>query len=271
MIEQIDTWLNGNRDYNSGLSLLQHVNASKFLVDVLSTGPDAFNTPKLLKELQKHRAAIFESKQQIADVPSYTVPPWRKIIEDREFIEEVKSFIGDQVVSKMPDSNDLLDDVQYLIEDHLETSGYKPETPAPYRSNHDLEKKLRIDSQIKLLWKEITHLHGQLTVLPDGDQKYEVAKGIRLKDRKIQDLRDHLEYFTREGKWFDELPENQAHTFDPKDPAQLEKEIKNQMANRAKSAAHLKRPLSVAKRKYHQDRYNKFDQQVKYLKSLRNG
>ncbi len=53
MPDEVLAWLNGGRNYTAGVELLRKYGASKFLIDLLSSGPDAFNTPKLLKEMQK--------------------------------------------------------------------------------------------------------------------------------------------------------------------------------------------------------------------------
>lgn len=135
----------------------------------------------------------------------------------------------------------------------------------------DIEKKLRIEATISYLWKVITHYHGQLTTLPEGQQLYTVAEIIRKNDLKIQDLRDQLEYYFRTGTWFDERHQDLERKIDTKDPVQLEREIKNQMSNRSKVAAQLERPLPVAKQRFYQEKFNQLDQKIKYLISLRNG
>jgi hypothetical protein len=138
-----------------------------------------------------------------------------------------------------------------------------------YVPDHDLEKTLRIKKLIKDQFKEITHLRGKLSILPEGAELFECAKLIVTKDMRKQDLWDQLHYFETNGKWFDEQPENQVKDFDPKDSAQLEQKIKNLMASRSKAAAALKKPLPVAMKAHHEKRKADFTRQIEHLKTLR--
>ncbi|MBS7565146.1 hypothetical protein KHS38_12095 [Mucilaginibacter sp. Bleaf8] len=226
MIEKIDTWLNSERDYEAGYELLKAGGASGLLINILKSGPDAFNTPKLLAELEKLRSKL--SNTELETAASAQVP-----------LLEVQK----PVIPSPPDQQS--------------------------KDAHNLEKKLQVDKQIKQLWKEICHLHGQLSVLPEGDQLYECARDLLLKDLKRKDLYDQLHYFETKGVWFDEVRGNGPATFDPKGPDQLHREIKNAMSNRSKAARELNRPLPVAERNYHQGRFDEFNKKVQHLQSLR--
>ncbi len=133
----------------------------------------------------------------------------------------------------------------------------------PANQGRNVEKKLRIDRIIKTLWKEICHLHGQLSVLPEGEELHRCAREILTKNLKRQDLWDQLHYFEANGGWFDDLPENQ-----PK-PENAEQGIKNLMACRSKARRELKKPLSVAKREHHLRRIAEFNKQIEALKLSR--
>lgn len=140
--------------------------------------------------------------------------------------------------------------------------------PAPpanesYTPDNNLEKKLRIDLLLKNIWKEMCHLHGQLSILPEGRRLFECAKLILTKNLKRQDLWDQLHYFEKNNVWFDDLPENQPKPFD------LEQEIKNLMASRSKCKARLKKPLPDAKKQHELKKVADFDQKIKDLKSKR--
>lgn len=147
-----------------------------------------------------------------------------------------------------------------------------PGAPAapPRLPGNDLDKKLRIDAEIKQLWKEMCHLHGQLAILPEGKELYECARELRHKDLKRKDLYDQLHYFEQNGTWFD-VRHPATKEVDTTDPEQLEREIKNAMGNRSKAAKNLDRPLPVAERKHYQEKFDKFDKLTKHLQSQRNG
>ncbi len=221
MPDDVLTWLNGNRNFFDGLTLLQQYGATKFILDLLSTGPSAFNTPKLLKELQKIPAPAITAGP-VAAAPAARPKP-------------------------------------------------APERPASsiYKPDHNLEKQLRIKAQIKTLYKEINHQHAKLSVLPEGDELYRCALDVVTKQLRKQDLWQHLHYFEQNGKWFDELPENQVEEFDPNDPEQLERKIKNLMASRSKVTKDLKKPWPKAQEDHLKRRQADFTKKIEYYISLR--
>ena len=49
----VNDWLKGDRDYFTGIQILQDHQVSAFLIKILSDGPDDYNTPKLLEEIEK--------------------------------------------------------------------------------------------------------------------------------------------------------------------------------------------------------------------------
>lgn len=214
MATEAENWLESEREYFAGVQLLRELGASDFIIDLLKSGPDAFNTGKLVVEMQK----------QICRKPA-ALP----VAEQPEVIE---------VATDPPGS-----------------STYVPDK--------NLDKKLRIDGLIKQLWKEVCHLHGQLCVLPPGEQLHQVARAMKLKNLKRQDMWDHLHYFNMNGQWFDELPENQPKPFD------CEQEIKNLMANRSKASAHLKKPLTAARKKFILDKIARLNEKIDQLKKMR--
>ena len=132
-----------------------------------------------------------------------------------------------------------------------------------YLPDHDLEKTIRIKEQIKQLYKEIGHLKPQLIHLPTRLQRYQCATDIATKDLRRQDLWEHLHYFEENGKWFDELPENQPKPFD------LERAIKNEMANRSKASAFLDKPQTVVKKAYYEEKVAGHTRKIENLKKLR--
>jgi hypothetical protein len=209
-------WLKSNRNYSMGLEILRSAGISDFMLEMLSEGPDTFNTPQLLQEIEKLSAAYVATDKEL-DLP---IP----IPDDTEG----RSATGDI-------------------------------------SNHNLEKKMCTDAMIRELWKEICHLHGQLAILPEGDQLYQVANLLLVKEMKKTRLWNQLHYFTTNGHWFDELPENQ-----PK-PEDLEQEIKNAMSNRAKAKKKLKEPLQVAKKEYYSTKVAEWDVIITNLKLQRDG
>lgn len=210
---EINAWLKGDRDYYAGVKLFEQYGSSKFMVNLLSSGPDSYNTPKLLSELQ---ILLSEAGEEL---PAVAI----KNSKEPEQLEIASAYI--------PDKN--------------------------------LEKKLRIDSIIKQLWKEICHLHGQLGVLPEGEKLYECARQIKLKDLKRQDLWDQLHYYQSNGVWFDELPENIPKPYD------LEQAIDNLMSSRSKARKILKKPLTQGKRDYQLKRIAEIDRKIADLKKLR--
>jgi hypothetical protein len=136
--------------------------------------------------------------------------------------------------------------------------------PSPtYVPDHNLEKTIRIKEQIKQLFKEIGHLKPQLLTARTRAKRYELARELATRDMRKQDLWEHLHYFEENGVWFDELPENQ-----PK-PYNLERDIKNQMANRTKTQKYLDSPLPVAKRKFYQAKLDAINLKIDNLKKLR--
>ncbi|MGB4775705.1 MAG: hypothetical protein WBP45_11060 [Daejeonella sp.] len=52
-MDAIATWLKSPSDYFKGLDLLKSHTGNGFLISVLSSGPDSYNTPTLYEELQK--------------------------------------------------------------------------------------------------------------------------------------------------------------------------------------------------------------------------
>lgn len=48
----IEQWLNSERDYQEGFELFRKYSTDAFLIRLLSSGPDAYNTSKLKSELQ---------------------------------------------------------------------------------------------------------------------------------------------------------------------------------------------------------------------------
>ncbi|MGY0037646.1 hypothetical protein [Pedobacter sp. NJ-S-72] len=209
MQKELNIWLNGDQDYHTGVKLLQQYRCSNFLIQLLSSGPDVYNTPKLHSEILKARNEVENQPAVISPAQSLTIP-----------------------------------------------THYKPD--------RNLEKKMRIDAIIVQLWKEICHLHGQLSVLPEGERLYECANSIMVKDLKRQDLWDQLHYYKLNGVWFDELQENMPKPFN------LEQDIKNLMTSRSKAKKMLKKPLPDAKRIYYQGRVSHFDKKIEDLKKLRN-
>lgn len=207
-------WLIGTRDYDAGIEILKAAGASDFLLDLLASGPDPYNTPRLLQEIE-------------------------------------------QLASQAPASMDL----PALDEEQAATAATAK--PAPYTPDKDLEKTIRYKERIRQLFKEMNHLKGQLPTLPEGPQLLACARGIVKRDLRKQDLWEHLHYFEQNGKWFDELPENQPKPFD------LEKAIKNAMSNRSKALAALKKPLPVVMRDHYTQKAAEFDKKVNDLISLR--
>ncbi len=221
MPNEVLTWLNSNRDYFDGLALLQKYGATKFILELLAPGPSPFNTPKLLKELQKLPTPVQVVATVAADQPALPRPAT---------------------------------DCQ---------------TTATYKLDHNLEKELRIKKQIKTLYKEINHLRGKLSALPEGDELCQCALDVVTKDLRKQDLWQHLHYFQQNGKWFDEQPENQVQEFDVNDPEQLERKIKNLMASRSKVTGDLKKPWPKAKEDHVKRRQADFTKEIEYYISLR--
>jgi hypothetical protein len=204
------SWLNSNRDYTSGLQILRSAGVSDFLLDVLESGPDNFNTPTLLEEIS--------NLVKIAPINSPEEP------------------LVNETTTDLP-------------------------VPKEFDS---LEKKIRLDQQIRDLFKEITHVHGQLSVLPEGERLFEAAYLVLTTDLKKQRLWDQLHYYKNNGHWFDELAENK-----PK-PEDLEQEIKNAMANRSKAKGNLKNPLPAAKKEYYQAIVADWTKVIDGLRSQRN-
>ncbi len=62
-MDAIATWLNNPSDYFSGLELLKAHTGESFTIQILSSGPDNFNTPKLYAELEKLQNKADEAKQ----------------------------------------------------------------------------------------------------------------------------------------------------------------------------------------------------------------
>jgi hypothetical protein len=135
----------------------------------------------------------------------------------------------------------------------------KDEAVISYSPNPDLEKTLRYKEQIRQLFKEISHLKGQLINLPEGPKLYECARLIVTKDLRKQDLWEHLHYFETNGVWFDDLPENKPKPFN------LERQIKNVMANRSKAAGYLKQPQPVAKKLHYEQKIAAFNKELETL------
>lgn len=216
MQKDIQNWLDGTRNYAEGVEILKNCGGSPFLINLLSAGPDAYNTPKLLAELT---ALHLKVKPGTLPEPQ-----------------------PEQGTSPEPETE---------------------EPAAPYIPDHDLEKKLRIKKMITEIWKEMCHCHGQLSILPEGRQLFEVSKMLLTKELKKNDLWDQLHYFENTGKWFDELPENQPKPFD------REQKIKNLMASRSKCTARLKKPLPESKRQHEQKKIADFDKRINDLRSLR--
>ena len=138
-----------------------------------------------------------------------------------------------------------------------------PPVPVTYVPNHDLEKTIRIKEQIKQLFKEIAHLKPQLLHAPTTAKRYEIARELATRDMRKQDHWEHLHFFEENGKWFDELPENQAKPYD------LEKDIKNQMSNRTKTQKYLDSPQPAAKKKFYQEKLAAINLKIEKLKKLR--
>jgi len=222
MQPDIQNWLNDNRDYQAGLVLLQKHGKTGFIINLLQKGPDAYNTPRMLVELQK----LAESR-----------PPLTIVVGQPDEKVAIKT------VSEPATSNS---------------------APRSYVPDQNLEKKLRINALLKNLWKELTHLHGQLSVLPEGEKLHETAALILTKNLKRQDLWDQLHYFEQNGVWFDELPGNQPKPFD------LEQSIKNLMSSRAKAKKILEKPVNKAKREHTERRIAEFDKQLETLRLQRN-
>ncbi|RVU01091.1 hypothetical protein EOD41_10785 [Mucilaginibacter limnophilus] len=197
MAKTATAWLSGDQDYHEGLEILKLTGASAFMLGLLNSGPDNYNTPKLKQELEIIAGnEVIESLIEVTPVPPVTEPP---------------------------------------------------AASEQYTPNNNLEKKLRIDGMIRQLFKEITHLHGKLSVVPEGDELFQIAKQIKIKKLKKQDLFDQLHYFNENGVWFDNKPQD-----DP-DPENLEQAIKNLMSQRSKVKPHLKKPLPADVR----ERYEK--------------
>lgn len=211
-------WLKSERDYFAGLKILEGSGISAFLVNMLSKGPDQFNTPKLQQLIQR-----------LAENPPATKP---------------------EPVAPQP----------ALVAPQPDRPG-----PAVYSPDKDLEKTIRIKEIIKQLFKEMTHLKAQLIHLPEGEKLYECARDLLTKSLRRQDLWDHLHYFEKNGKWFDELPENAPKPFD------LEREIKNLMSNRSKASAKLAKPLPPAKAAYYQKKVDEINTRIDKFKKLRDG
>lgn len=212
MATDASSWLNSKRDYTAGLEILCAAGISGFLLEVLETGPDNFNTPKLLEEIQNL------NKRKPAAPVDQPAP-------------------GHQAEAR--------------------------EEQAPATGNN-LEKKIRMDQDIRDLFKEMSHVHGQLSVLPEGAQLFEAAYFVLTTDLKKQRLWDHLHFYKNNGHWFSDLPENQ-----PK-PENLEQEIKNAMANRSKAKRQLKNPLPAAKKEYYGAVVADWTKVIDDLKSQRN-
>jgi hypothetical protein len=52
-MDAIAAWLQDPHDYFSGLELLKSHLSGSFILNILSSGPDSFNTPKLYQEVEK--------------------------------------------------------------------------------------------------------------------------------------------------------------------------------------------------------------------------
>lgn len=115
------------------------------------------------------------------------------------------------------------------------------------------------------------HLHGKLSLIPEGDQLFQVAQTIIKKSLKNQDLFAQIHYYNNNGVWWDELPENQRLEFDPNDKEQLEQKIKNVMSYRAKAKKLIRQVMPVAKKEHHLKRIAAFNAELKKLKAYRNG
>lgn len=60
----VNDWLKGDRDYFTGIQILQDHQVSAFLIKILSDGPDDYNTPKLLEEIEKLKPVALPVKPE---------------------------------------------------------------------------------------------------------------------------------------------------------------------------------------------------------------
>lgn len=211
MATSASKWLIGDRVYDTGVQILRDRGASAFMIDLLSSGPDHFNTTKLINELTK----VAELEEPAAPDPDET--PAAPVLPG-------------------------------------------PVTRSPA---YDLEKKLKIDRQIRQQMKELAHLHGRLSLTAEGKDLYELAKEIRILDLQKQRLWDQLHYFNNKGEWFDELPENEVK------PEDIEQEIKNLMARRSKAKKELKFPLPDEKKEFYQAKIDELTKAIAKLREAR--
>lgn len=252
MSNTVQSWLNGDRDYAEGVQLLRDHQVSNFLINLLAPGPDAFNTPKLLSEIQKLPAtspAVSQLPAMAGEASTASHNEAMAAVSDLEWqVDSIESILSDLTSQ--------VDAMQAATDNPTSEAGI-------YTPDYNLEKKMRYDAQIKQLWKEICYLHAQMDLLPEGDQLYQVAQELLVKDMRRADLWNHLHYFNANGVWFDDLPENQ-----PK-PENPEQEIRNLMANRSKAKANLKKPQTKAKKQFFQDKVDSLTAEIENLKALR--
>jgi len=100
MVQEINRWLSGGRDYATGVALYEQYGTSSVLKRLFSSGPSSFNRDKLLEALQKLVATAPVQDTSAPHIqpaatkprkkaPAYSAKPEENIPASPELVEQV--------------------------------------------------------------------------------------------------------------------------------------------------------------------------------------
>lgn len=180
-IVQLEKLIN-DFDYNEALQwFIKNVNGKAFLKEVLSKGPDHYNTIKLKKALNDQWAVLQASKPK-PKPKIQTIP--KKQIPKREDIE---GLIEEEVEERV---GELQDEIEELRKQIAESSG----------KNIKLEEEDDLDEKWKPVYKEANHFFSMLEFEQDTEKRKEIAFHILDLMDQVQEVWEAKDFKKKHGQ-----------------------------------------------------------------------
>lgn len=172
-IKEIRRWLSGKRNYEAGRLLYEKYGRNHNLKRIFTRGPNNFNTPKLLQELQMILNRAISREAEAAD---------KKVIAIGQKLSNKKN---EQAPGSLPKSSDFI------------KTGPGPKKPIRI---DQLPPRLR-ELAVKKgdLYREVAYLHSQLLHLDEVKRK-EACRRIIENGDKIRAIWEELDYYHDHGK-----------------------------------------------------------------------
>lgn len=190
----IAKWLNGSRDYNTGIELLEKIGGDPFMLSILKKGNNSYSRSKLEKELRSFLPAEKPSENSSTHSPGPSDQSTDPIPTRSPMDNVPESDASDQSLPKEILSKKIERQRMYRENDYMKNS----------LSHADKKTKtayclaiVENAMAIQKIWKEIDHFEATGTVIDLHERLIKAPKDIHL---QIANARSNLSKAKRRGK-----------------------------------------------------------------------